>query len=284
MAATTPISAGAATPSGAAPAATPTPKTRSAWHRVAMPTEHGGWALTLEPVLLGLLVAWSVAGLLIGLAAFVAFLVRTPLKLVAVDRRRGRWLDRTRQATLLAAVELVVLAALAAAAIVLAGWSWLIPIAVAIPLVVIQLAFDARSRSRRLLPEVCGASGMAGTAAAIVVADHGSVALAVALWLVLAGRSVAALPFVRAQVERLHGRPASVRQVDAFQLAAVTLGLLALAAEPSTVGGLAVLVAFGLAHVWWVRRPPVPAKILGFRQLALGLGLVAATASTVTFL
>jgi hypothetical protein len=248
---------------------------------VALPSEHGGWALTLEPVLLGLLVAWSWAGLLVGLAAFAAFLVRTPLKLVAVDRRRGRWLARTRMAATIATVELLVLAALGGTAIAAAGWSWLIPIAAAVPLVAIQLWFDARSRSRRLAPELCGAVAMASAGASIVVAGHGSAALAVAIWMVLAGRSLAAMPFVRAQVDRLHHRPASASQVAWFQLAAVAAGAIAVAVEPSTVGGLVVLAAFGLAHVLWMRRPPVPAKVLGVRQLALGLGLVVATAVSV---
>jgi hypothetical protein len=53
--------------------------TRSPWRAVVIPSEHGGWGLTLEPVVLGLLVAPSIAGLAIGVAAFLAFLVRTPL-------------------------------------------------------------------------------------------------------------------------------------------------------------------------------------------------------------
>jgi hypothetical protein len=32
---------------------------------------------------------------------------------------------------------------------------------------------------------------------------------------------------------------------------------------------------------WWVRRPPVPARSLGIRQLALGLVVVGATATGV---
>jgi hypothetical protein len=67
---------------------------RPAWRSVAIPSEHGGWGLTLEPVLLGLLIAPSVGGLALGIAAFGAFLVRTPLKLVFVDRRHPRWLGR----------------------------------------------------------------------------------------------------------------------------------------------------------------------------------------------
>ena len=68
------------------------------WRAVAIPSEHGGWGLTLEPALLGLLVAPSIAGAAIGLAAFLAFLVRTPLKTVLVDRVRHRELDRDRVA------------------------------------------------------------------------------------------------------------------------------------------------------------------------------------------
>ena len=80
---------------------------RSPWRAVAVPSEHGGWGLTLEPVLLGLLVGFSWSGVAIGLATFLAFLVRTPLKLALVDRRRQRRLPWTRVASQIALVEIV---------------------------------------------------------------------------------------------------------------------------------------------------------------------------------
>ena len=55
---------------------------------VLKPTEHGGWGLTLEPILLGMLVAPTWAGALLSLAVFIAFLARQPAKTVAIDRRR----------------------------------------------------------------------------------------------------------------------------------------------------------------------------------------------------
>ena len=86
-----------------APAGTGSPAVTSAsanprapWKAVALPAEHGGWGLTLEPCLLGVLVAPSLAGAALAAATFLAFLVRTPLKLAVVDRRRGRRLG-TRQ-------------------------------------------------------------------------------------------------------------------------------------------------------------------------------------------
>ena len=86
--------------------ALPPAKPRAAWRSVAIPDEHGGWGLTAEPVLLGLLVAPSWPGVLLAVAAFVAFMVRSPLKVVLVDRWRRRRLPRTRLAARIAAVEL----------------------------------------------------------------------------------------------------------------------------------------------------------------------------------
>ena len=123
---------------------TPTHRTRSPWRAVAIPSEHGGWGLTLEPALLGLLVAPSIAGGAIGVAAFLAFLVRTPLKLALVDRHRHRVLQRTRLAVRVAAVELTVIILLTVVALLDAGWEWTIPFAIALPLFGVELWFDAR--------------------------------------------------------------------------------------------------------------------------------------------
>jgi hypothetical protein len=65
---------------------------------LALPVEHGGWGLLAAPVVLGLLVAPSVAALGVGLGACLAFLARHPLKLAAADWRQGRRTARTRAA------------------------------------------------------------------------------------------------------------------------------------------------------------------------------------------
>ncbi len=243
-----------------------------------MPSEHGGWGLTLEPVLLGLLVAPSIAGVALGVAAFLAFLVRTPLKLVAVDLRRDRWIDRSRLALRIAAVELVFMAAMVVVAVTTAGWTWLVPAAVAAPLVAVELWFDVRSRGRRLVPELCGSIGIASVAAVIVVASGEAGSLAVGVWLVLAGRAVGAIPFVRTQIMRLRRGEASRRSSDVAQVGAVLIGVVAALVDDRVLAGLAGLVALGCLQIVWVRRRPVAAKVLGLRQMALGLGLVGVTA------
>jgi hypothetical protein len=244
---------------------------------VAVPSEHGGWGLTLEPVLLGLIVAPSAAGCALGLAAFTAFVVRTPLKLVAVDVRRRRWLERTALAARIATAELAVLAFAAAWAVATAGRAWLWPLAVAAPLVAAEAAYDVRSHGRRLVPELCGSAGIAAVAAAIVVADGGRSTLAAGLWLVLAARAVGAIPFVRVQIVRLRRGSGPVWQSDVAQAVALALGASAVAIDREVVAGAAALVVLAVLQSAWVRRAPMPPKRLGMRQLALGIALVLVT-------
>ena len=254
---------------------------RAGWRAVAMPSEHGGWGLTLEPVSLGLLVAWSGAGVALGVAAFTAFLLRTPAKLVAVDVRRGRWLDRSRLALWIAIAELAVLGSSVAVAVALAGWSWLVPAVVATPLIAVELAFDIRSRGRRLVPELCGAVGIAAAAACILLAGGRSSRLAAGVWLVLAARALGAIPFVRVQIRRLRRGHRPVWQSDLAQVIAIAVATAAVIVDRRLLLGLAGVAVLAAAQVVWVRRAPIPAKQLGLRQMGVGLALVVVTATGV---
>jgi hypothetical protein len=57
---------------------------------LVLPTEHGGWGFLFEPILLGLLVAFSWAGVALSAAAICVFLVQQPLKIALRDRLRGK--------------------------------------------------------------------------------------------------------------------------------------------------------------------------------------------------
>lgn len=254
---------------------------RRPWRAVAVPIEHGGWGLTFEPVVLGLLIAPSIAGVALGVAAFLAFLVRTPLKLVFVDAWRRRRLDRTGLALRVAAVELAALGALGVLVVYAAGWSWLTPIAIAVPLVVVELWFDARSRGRRLIPELCGSIGIAAVAAAILLAGGEGAALAAGVWLVLGARALGSVPFVRIQIARLRRGAGAVWQSDTAQAVAVLAGGLAVLVDRRLLAGAGAVVALAVLHLVWVRQQPVPAKQLGIGETVLGIGLVAATATGV---
>lgn len=268
-------SSGAAGPRAAAPRA----KQRSTLRTVALPSEHGGWGLTLEPVLLGLLVAHSVSAFCIGLAAVLAFLARTPLKLAVVDARRGRTLERTRMARKVAAAELAVLAVLVVIAFLTAtpGFWW--PIFGIAPLLLVELSYDIRSRSRRLIPELAGAVGIAGVAAMMALAGGLDTAVALGLWAVLAGRAIAAIPTIRSQVLKLHGRPTNDVLPVVADLVALALVAATAVAEPALLAGaVAVAVAIVAQRALIAWAPTERAVVLGIRQTVMGLAVVIATA------
>lgn len=248
---------------------------------VAMPREHGGWGLTLEPVVLGLLIAPTGAGVALGAAAFVAFLIRTPLRIVLVDHNRQRRLPRTPVALNVVGAEGVILAGLVTTAAFTGDSRFWIPAALAAPLIVAELWFDMRSRSRRLVPELAGAIGISAVAPMIVLAGGEAAALAAGVWCVLAARSVTAIPHVRHQIAILHGRPSSVvglRAADGLAIGIAGLGVIADRALIAGAVAVAVVVALqGLSD----RRPIPAAKVIGIRQMALGLAVVAVTAAGV---
>jgi len=255
-----------------APAAPPAQRApRALWRTVAIPAEHGGWGLTLEPALLGLLVAWSTAGVCLALAAFIGFLARTPLKLVLVDASRHRTLPRTVAARR-------VLAGLTAAAFALARGPFWVPALVAGPLVAVELWFDMRSRSRRLVPELAGAIGISSVVAMIVLADGGSARLACGLWLVLAARSLTSIPFVRAQIARLHQHAGSASTLVYADLAAVVVAAAAVGLDHALGAGAVAIVAVVIYQRASSRSPLPRAVVLGIRQMVLGLVVVVLTA------
>jgi len=268
------------TTAGSRPAAPP----RSALRSVAVPTEHGGWGLTSEPGLLGLLVAPSLAGLCIALAAMVAFIARTPVRIVLVDGRRHRLLGRTRLAFRVAVLELAVLAGLVVGAVVLTDHRFWVPAAIAAPLLAVELWYDTRSRSRRLIPELSGAVAVASVAAMVALAGGASGELAAGLWLMLAARAVSSIPAVRAQIQRARGRAPQAGVLAVADGLALGGALAAVALDRTLLAG-----AFGVAIVVVAQRifarGDVPApKVIGLRQMILGYGLVGVTALGVALL
>ena len=259
------------------------PQQRSPLWAIAVPSEHGGWSLTAEPVLLGLLVAPSVAGSALGAAAVLAFLARTPFKVVLVDRWRHRRLRRTVLAERVAAAELVVLGALVAVAALRTERTWWTPMVAAGPLVAVELWFDMRSRSRRLVPELCGAIGIASVAAAIARAGGAGWSVSLGLWIVLSARSIASVPFARAQVQRIKGHCIQRRVVDLAQAAALATVLAGWAAGAVPVAAVVAVGAAAACQLWWVRVRPPAVAIVGVTQLVVGIAIVLVTAGAIRY-
>jgi len=245
---------------------------------VVIPSEHGGWGLTLEPVTLGLAVAASVAGAALGAAALATFLFRTPFKIVAGDLRRGRRLPRTGLALRAATLYGTILLAAIVTAVVTADHSFWPPLAAAVPLLAVQAGYDIRSRSRRLIPEIAGPVGMGSMAAAIALAGGQSPTIALGLWLVVALRSITSVVLIRAQLRRAKQQPYQEMPVYLVGLGAAAAAVTAASFDVIPWMGAAAILLLSPFGWWSLRRPPVRTVIVGIHQTLLGAFVVILTA------
>ena len=154
----------------------------------------------------------------------------------------------------------------------------------AAPLASIQLIYDAKGRSRELLPEVAGSIAMASVAASLALAGGWSRPAAFSLWLVLAARIVPTILFVRARLRLLRGHAASAASVILAHSAATAIVLVL--ARVRLVPVLAVAASLVLllrAAFGFTERRPITAKRVGLRELGFGAITVFAVAAGYLF-
>jgi YwiC-like protein len=173
---------------------------------VALPAEHGGWALILEPIVLGLLVAPSRAGLYISAGAFACFLARHPIKLAIGDRRKPHVLKRTSFADRFAMLYVMLAVVFFAFVVANTNKDSLLPLVVAVPLVLVQLIYDGLGLSRKLMPEIAGALAVGSISTAIALAGGWPRATAYALWIIVACRHVPTIVYLRVLLSRRRRR------------------------------------------------------------------------------
>ncbi len=247
---------------------------------IALPVEHGGWGFLLEPILLGLLVSPSWAGLGIAIAATAIFLVHQPLRIAVKDRRNHRRVPRTKLAEAFAAGYVLAAGIAFAAALALSHGPIGLPLLLALPFAAWQGLYDATGRSRAALAELAGAVALGASGSMIVLATGWPTAPALALWALLAARSVTSILYVRDRLRLERGKPHQrAVTLAAHVVALVVIGGLALAGLlPWTcVAVFAVLfarAAYGLSRF---RRPLAP-KFVGFQELGYGALLIVVTA------
>ncbi|HEX7706325.1 MAG TPA: YwiC-like family protein [Thermoanaerobaculia bacterium] len=246
---------------------------RPALRPLALPTEHGGWGFLFEPIVVGLAIAPSWGGILLALAFCFGFLTRQPLKLALQDLLRRKAYPRTRWCWLLAAGYATAGFAALALAVIVSGWIVLVPIAIVAPLGMTQIAFDARNRSRVLLPELGAAIAMTSSAAAIAIAGGFRLLPAIAISGILVARAIPAILHVRTLIQRKHGRASS--GWASITSHAVAVGAVALSSQPLIIGVFALLFA---RAVWGLNQPVPAAKTIGWTEVVWGVVTVIAVA------
>ncbi len=247
---------------------------------IALPVEHGGWSFLGAPIVLGLWVAPSGAGLWLGLAALGAFLTRQPLKLALADRQRGRRYPRTVWAERFVALY----GGLTLLAFGTAWWTtthpfWS-PLALAAPLVALQLRYDLLKQSRTAIAEYSGAAAPGAVAAALALAGGWSLGPALLLWLLLALQAIPAIIYVRTRLRLARGEAARRAPAWGAQFGAliVVAGLAWSGLAPwlsvAAFALLAVRAVLGLMP----RSLGTPTPLVGVQEVGFSLLTVASIA------
>jgi hypothetical protein len=260
------------------PIGSPAPAPRGLWKQVLIPGEHGSWAFLAEPILLGLLVRFSPAGLLVALAAAAGFLARRPLRLWFSDRRKGRRYPRTIVAERAFAMLALLAAAALAGGVMLARGPVLLALGLGAPLAALALTLDLGARSRELAAELAGTLALGAVAPAIALAGGRPPRVALGLALLAASRIVPSILYVRARLRLERNEAGRVGLALAVNLlAAAGLALLAARGVIPWAGALAVVLlaaraGLGLSPL----RPRASTVQLGVSEIVFGLVFVAA--------
>ncbi|MBP6017114.1 MAG: YwiC-like family protein [Candidatus Promineofilum sp.] len=242
---------------------------------VALPAEHGSWSLVSEPILLGLLIAPSWAGVALVVAAFTLFLLNRPLKIFWADSRRGRRYQRTRMAGRFLLIYGGVAVVGGVAALILGGWRPFIPFAVAAPLLLIFMYYDQRP-GRHWQAELLAPAAFASIVSSVALAGGFSWIVSAALWGFMIARAVPAVLFVRARLRLDKQKSVSPWGVAAAHMLAVGLvALLVWAGWLPTTAVIATLFLWGRA-LWGLSgyRWRSSVKALGFLETGVGIFVV----------
>jgi hypothetical protein len=239
---------------------------------LALPNEHGGWGILLEPLLIALLIAPSAAGVCVALAAIGAFFMRHPLRLAVRDHLKSARHARTRTCESLAAAYALIAFTALALAIAISDGALLLPLAAALPLAAVQFAYDVRNRGRELAPELCGAIGAGAGGAACILAGGGSMQIAMLVWLFAAFRSAPAILHVRALLRRRDFSRSIMAHVIVIAAIAVLAAFVRISAPVAAI--FVVLLLRSLAGP--MRSPVARASRIGVEEVAWGLTTVAA--------
>lgn len=239
---------------------------------VALPAEHGGWGFITEPLILGLLLAASGSGLSLAVAFMALFLLHQPLKISIKDRLKGRITERTQLAQRFVLIYGGVALIFGVLALLMAqDYRFLLPLALGTPLVIIQNIYDARNQSRNLVAEMSGALALATTAPALLLLGDWALLDAFMVWLILASRTVTSIDYVRSKLRLERDKPAQIWLTYALHLGAVVMfGLLALG-DLVPVAALLAMILLLIRALLTLRKEAVKPKVVGFRELGLGL-------------
>jgi hypothetical protein len=164
---------------------------------IALPIEHGSWGFVFEPLMAGLLIAFSPSALWIVLLVVGAFLTRQPLKVWLNAWQAKRDMPQTPVARKFVLIYGAIFTVGLAGSLYFVPRAAFLPFLFILPLAACQLYFDASRKSRQLLPELTGAIAISSSVAVIALAGNWTFPAAIALWTIFVARLIPSILYVR---------------------------------------------------------------------------------------
>lgn len=258
--------------------------------QTALPNEHGVWSFYLEPTLVALLLKPSWAALCYSLCALMVLLMAHPLVLLLGDIRRKRLYPRSHLAFRLCLVYGAIAALLFWLCLVLAPhYSFLGVLLFSLALASRQFYLDIKGQARSLEAELWGSSALAALTTAMLWLSNAPIAVAVAAYVLLLGRNIPTIVYVRARLKRARAQPFNAFYVLLMAFMPLILGLTSALSysrlRPYSFFvclAYAVLALRTVAGLVFFKAKVVP-KILGFQEIAFGLITVMCIYATLRF-
>jgi hypothetical protein len=236
--------------------------------RTLLPAEHGSWFMLGFPLVLGLLLRPSLAGVCLSLAALAFFLSRPTLRRVLNGQK-----DEAQIRVLILLGGTAV--ALGFATLLLSDFRFLMPLALVLPLVLLALRADLERAVRSLAVEMVAQAAFAGLAAALLMAGGDTPISAGRAWFFVTLVGSANLAHVRrilGHAHRLEAPELARRMVPVHALHLILLGCSAFFLATRNLPGA---LWTGWTCLLYLRAlapyRPIPARTLGWREGGLSV-------------
>ena len=254
------------------------------WRSIALPAEHGGWSLILEPIVLGLILAPSWIALSLSIAMMAVFLSHQPVKISLKAYRTGKWTERSRFALYFAAGYLLGGGLFAIPALLQSNSNFWLIIALIVPFALIQAFQDFQNQSRSATAEITGAIALSGTVALLLVLSDWQLTIALPIWFVIALRAVTSILYVRTFFRKQRGKDNSVSASYVMHIIVmiIVMGLAFAGFLPYLTVVPFVILLIRAVHGLQSDKQVKP-QIIGIREVMVGILTVACIASGFIF-
>ncbi len=168
------------------------------FRKIALPEEHGSWGFVLEPLILSLLIAFSIQGLYIAAAAFFVFLSYQPLKIL-LNAKINKALKKN--AGVILSVYILVSIAFFAAALKESASSAFFPFVIAFVFMGVYLFSDELGRAKTLLSGILAPAGFSFISLTILLVSGWKLSLVLGFYLLLLNRIVPTVFFVHERMK-----------------------------------------------------------------------------------